>query len=218
MALTTVFFDLGETLVDETRYWQEWAGYLDVPSAEFLAVLHRVIAEGRPHREAFEAFQPGFDLTAAKRARIAAGTAYRLTAADFYDDALPCLRALRAAGYKTGIAGNQPREIEAELRDLVGSEVDFIATSEGLGAEKPEGAFFQRICALAEVPASSVVYVGDRMDNDVRPATAAGLLGIFLRRGPWAAAQDGAFDAAAEGIKIQGLMDLMARLPTRKPI
>ena len=28
-------------------------------------------------------------------------------------------------------------------------------------------------------------YVGDRMDNDIKPATTAGLHTIWIRRGPW---------------------------------
>ena len=30
-----------------------------------------------------------------------------------------------------------------------------------------------------------VAYVGDRVDNDVLPAAAAGLVAIHVRRGPW---------------------------------
>jgi FMN phosphatase YigB (HAD superfamily) len=30
-----------------------------------------------------------------------------------------------------------------------------------------------------------VLYVGDRLDNDIRPAQAAGMATALLRRGPW---------------------------------
>jgi FMN phosphatase YigB (HAD superfamily) len=33
--------------------------------------------------------------------------------------------------------------------------------------------------------ADEVAYVGDRVDNDVLPAAAAGLVAIHVRRGPW---------------------------------
>ncbi|MBA2247880.1 MAG: HAD hydrolase-like protein, partial [Chloroflexia bacterium] len=32
---------------------------------------------------------------------------------------------------------------------------------------------------------AQVVYVGDRLDNDVLPAQAIGMHAVFLRRGPW---------------------------------
>lgn len=38
--------------------------------------------------------------------------------------------------------------------------------------------------------AREVAYVGDRLDNDVLPAQEAGMVGIFLRRGPWAYLQE----------------------------
>ena len=45
--------------------------------------------------------------------------------------------------------------------------------------------FFVRLIAEAHVPAESILYVGDRLDNDVLPARAAGMRTVFLRRGPW---------------------------------
>ncbi len=211
MAITTVFFDLGETLVDETRYWRQWSEFLDVPFEEFLSVLHGVIAEGRHHREAFTHFRTDFDMADALSTRKAAGTDYVLELSDFYDDVLPCLQALRAAGYKTGIAGNQPKEIEAHLRSL-DLETDFIATSEGLGAEKPDAAFFRKICHLANAPERSVAYVGDRIDNDITPAVSSGLTGIFLVRGPWAKVQETTIDISPEAKKIQDLSELISTL------
>jgi FMN phosphatase YigB (HAD superfamily) len=35
------------------------------------------------------------------------------------------------------------------------------------------------------VAAEEIAYIGDRLDNDVLPARAAGMMAIFLRRGPW---------------------------------
>jgi FMN phosphatase YigB (HAD superfamily) len=32
---------------------------------------------------------------------------------------------------------------------------------------------------------ASVAYVGDRVDNDVLPALAAGMRAVWVRRGPW---------------------------------
>ncbi len=36
-----------------------------------------------------------------------------------------------------------------------------------------------------ECDADEVAYVGDRVDNDVLPAAAAGLVAVHVRRGPW---------------------------------
>jgi len=45
---------------------------------------------------------------------------------------------------------------------------------------------------------SELVYVGDRVDNDVVPAVQAGLVAIHIRRGPWGYLQDGAERAHAQ--------------------
>jgi FMN phosphatase YigB (HAD superfamily) len=60
-----------------------------------------------------------------------------------------------------------------------------IGTSDGWGAEKPGSEFFQRLIQEAGSPAEQILYVGDRLDNDVKPAQQQGIATAFLRRGPW---------------------------------
>ena len=38
---------------------------------------------------------------------------------------------------------------------------------------------------LAGAPADKIAYVGDRVDTDVAPALAAGMVAVHVRRGPW---------------------------------
>ena len=106
MFISAVFFDVGETLIDEQRLWNGWATYLGVPPAEFLKALDEIIAGGQHHRRVFDRFKKGFDLEAARRERTARGEADTISIADLYPDARSCLHALRDAGYLTGIAGN----------------------------------------------------------------------------------------------------------------
>ncbi|MEP6968027.1 MAG: HAD family hydrolase, partial [Pseudomonadota bacterium] len=153
--IRTVVFDVGETLIDETRHWGQWADWLSVPRLTFFAVLGVVIERGEHHRAVFDLVRPGIDLAAEMERRRAAGWAYGLEAADFYPDALPCLRALRAAGYRLGVAGNQPEEAEAALT-AVGLAADFIASSARWGVEKPSAAFFARLIEAAGVPAADI--------------------------------------------------------------
>jgi FMN phosphatase YigB (HAD superfamily) len=60
----------------------------------------------------------------------------------------------------------------------------FFGPSPG-GVEKPSPGFFERIATECGMAAGDVPYVGDRVDNDVLPALAAGVVAVFLRRGPW---------------------------------
>ena len=187
--ITTVVFDVGETLVDETRHWGEWADWMGVPRLTFFAALGAVIARGQHHRQVFDVLSPGFDVEAAGRAREAAGWRYGFEPADFYPDALPCLTTLAAAGMRIGIVGNQPEAAEGSLAAL-GVTADFIASSARWGIEKPSPAFFARVAEAAGSAIEQIAYVGDRLDNDVIPAQAAGMLAVFIRRGPWAYIDD----------------------------
>lgn len=182
--LSAVFFDVGETLVDESREYGTWADWLGVPRHTFSAVFGAVIARGGDYRETFQHFRPGFHLSVERKRRAAAGQPESFNEDNLYPDARPCLAALRAQGVLVGVAGNQTAHAEEILRSLK-LPVDVIGTSDGWGAEKPEAAFFERLVTEAGCPAGEILYVGDRLDNDVAPAQHAGMATAFLRRGPW---------------------------------
>ncbi|MDQ2860070.1 MAG: HAD family hydrolase [Pseudomonadota bacterium] len=182
--IRAVVFDVGETFIDETRHWGEWADWLGVPRLTFFAVLGATIERGEHHRAVFDHFRSGFDIDAETQARQAAGWIYGFEPKDFYPDAVPCLRRLRVAGYRIGVAGNQPQEAEAALR-AAGVAADFIASSASWGVEKPSAAFFDRVAEAAWIQPVQIAYVGDRLDNDILPALHAGMTAIHIRRGPW---------------------------------
>ncbi|ETK31683.1 HAD family hydrolase [Microbispora sp. ATCC PTA-5024] len=184
MRLEAVFFDVGETLVDETREYGTWADWLGVPRHTFSAVFGAVIAQGGDYRETFERFRPGFDLHLERERRARRGQAETFGEENLYPDARPCLAELAAMGVRLGLAGNQTARAERILRSL-GLPVDVIGTSDGWGVEKPDRAFFRRVVAEAGCAPGAVLYVGDRLDNDIRPAQEAGLRTALVRRGPW---------------------------------
>ncbi len=210
-AIEVVVFDVGETLVDETRHWAEWADWLDAPQLTFFAALGMVIARGEPHRRAFQLVRPDIDVDAEIRRRAAAGWTYRFERGDFYSDALPCLADLKDAGYRIGIAGNQPEAAEAAL-EAVGLGADFIASSARWGVEKPDPAFFAKVVEAANAPAAAIAYVGDRLDNDVLPAKRAGMRAVFLRRGPWGVLHATYPEAAEADLRLESLAELPAAL------
>jgi HAD superfamily hydrolase (TIGR01662 family) len=182
--IRAVVFDVGEALVDETREYGSWADWLGVPRHTFSAVFGHVIATGRDHRESFQVFRPGFDLDAERQARADAGRPETFGEEDLYPDVRPALERLRALRLQVGVVGNQTARAESILRSL-GLPVDWIATSAGWGVEKPEPEFFDRVVAETGAEPDEVLYVGDRLDNDIRPALAAGLHTVLVRRGPW---------------------------------
>ncbi len=177
-----VVFDVGETLVDETRVWSAWADVVGIPRLTFMAVLGAVIARGGAHQEVFS--QLGLPHWEQHRDQLEASYG-AIVDGDLYPDVRPSLEALRAADYRLAIVGNQPARRTADLRAL-DLPVEVIAMSDEMGIAKPDPAYFARVLELLGSPdPRSVAHVGDRVDNDVLPAAAAGLRSIWIRRGPW---------------------------------
>ncbi|MEU2032133.1 HAD family hydrolase [Nocardia amamiensis] len=182
--ISAVVFDVGETLVDETREYGTWADWLGVPRHTFSAVFGAVIASGLDYREAFQVFQPGFDLDRERQARADAGQAEWFGEGDLYPDVRPALSKLREMGVWVGIAGNQTLRAGALLRGL-DLPADLIVTSDDWGVQKPAPGFFEKLIEIAPCPADEIIYVGDRIDNDVSPAKSAGMRTAYIQRGPW---------------------------------
>jgi len=168
VALKAVVFDVGETLVDETGMWERAADAAGVPRFTLMGVLGGLAARGEHHSRAWR-------LLGVEHPRSA------WDADDFYPDALPCLERLRDRGLLVGAVGNTPAEAEELLRP----HVELTGSSARWGIEKPAPAFFERIVGESGVQADEIAYVGDRVDNDVEPALAAGMVAVHVRRGPW---------------------------------
>lgn len=177
-----VCLDVGETLIDETRIWSIWAAELRIPRLTLFAAIGAVVAREGEHRDIFEIF--GIDDWRTRVAAVEAGYG-GFQPDDLYPDALSSIEGLRTAGYRLAIVANQPAARSVELRAL-GVSAELITMSDEMGVAKPDPAFFSRALELMGGPApADVAYVGDRVDNDVLPAMAAGLRSIWLRRGPW---------------------------------
>jgi HAD superfamily hydrolase (TIGR01549 family) len=211
VAIRSVVFDVGETLVDETRMWGEWADWLGVTRLTFFAALGAVIAARQHHHRVFGLVRPGIDLAREREARQAQGGLTRIESRDLYPDAVPTLKRLRTAGLSIGLAGNQPAEAEAQIRAL-GLAVDFVASSARWGVEKPDPEFFKRIVAESGVAPSQIAYVGDRLDNDVLPAVTLGMIGVFVRRGPWGVIHATWPEVARASLRLESLEELPGAL------
>jgi HAD superfamily hydrolase (TIGR01549 family) len=184
---SAVAFDIGETLIDETRIWARWADRLGVPRLTFMGVLGGVAAQGRSHREVFETFRPGFNLTEELerwRADDPDGLRENFDLDDLYPDVRPVFARLKQMQKRVVIAGNQPAQARTALEEMdLGA--DEILISADLGFEKPSRGFFEKVADVAGAKPSDVLYVGDRLDNDVLPAKAVGMQTVLIRRGPW---------------------------------
>lgn len=208
-----VIFDIGETLIDETRYWKQWAVELGFPELTWFAILGGVIGRSDDHRKAFEIARPGFNLFDEVTKRGAGGDGYFegneawFGRDDLYPDAIPCLQRVREAGFRVGIAGNQTAGMEARLQEM-GITLDLAASSGRWKTYKPDPEFFTRLAEEAGSRAEDITYVGDYVTNDIIPSLNAGMRPVFIRRGPWGFLQQ---ENCPEGVTI---IDSLDQLPT----
>ena len=175
MTVRAVFFDVGETLVDEERIWREVARAAGLQPHVVFAALGMTIARGEDHWALW-------DHLGVERP-VGVWERFDYDDIDLYPDVVPCLERLRSEGLFVGLAGNQSRTMEAWARATLPADV--VTSSDGVGARKPDPAFFERLVELAGTEARELAYVGDRVDNDVLPALGVGLVAVHLRRGPW---------------------------------
>ncbi len=215
--IKAVVFDVGETLIDETRIWSRWADRLGVPRLTFLGVLGGMAALDRHHRDAFEVVRPGIDVEdeiARWHEDDPDGLRENFDADDLYPDVRAALAELRRRGLKVIVAGNQPPQAKAALvrMDL---PVDEVFTSAEWGVEKPDPAFYRKVAQVAGVSEQDILYVGDRLDNDVLPAARAGMRTALIRRGPWGYLHAERPEAQAADMVVDGLNDLLDRLLDR---
>lgn len=100
-----------------------------------------------------------------------------------YPDVEPALRDLRERGVTVVIASNW----DCSLPEWLGPTgildlVDAVVTSAEVGAAKPSPRVFERALGVAGVDAAEALHVGDKVDNDIEGAAAAGVHAVLLQR------------------------------------
>lgn len=92
------------------------------------------------------------------------------------------LEELRERGVAVGIiTNNMTAEQEAKLAFCkLDPLIDFMVTSEEVGAPKPEGAIFGAALERADCRASEAVVVGDSWESDVAGASSAGIRAVWF--------------------------------------
>ena len=120
---------------------------------------------------------PGLDHAAARRAMLGA---LEFTP---YGDVMPALGELRERGLVLVIASNW----DCSLPEWLGPTgilelVDGVVTSAEVGAAKPDPRVFERALAVAGVEPGAALHVGDKVDNDLEGAAAAGMRGVLVQR------------------------------------
>jgi putative hydrolase of the HAD superfamily len=190
-----VFFDLGQTLVDEwdfiahfdSRFLEILNGFgARIDQRNYRAVRDSVIRDrkighGSVKELVIEVCRllspPGYDKAIMGRLepQVKQG---RKEFFQFFDDAAPTLEVL-SKKCNMGIIANQSEDIN-ELIEKSGLDRLFKvqAISSGVGLKKPDPEIFELALKQAGRPAGECVMVGDRLDTDICPANTLGMTTI----------------------------------------
>ncbi len=100
-----------------------------------------------------------------------------------FPDARPALLAARAHGARVVVVSNWDVSLTEVLeRAGLAPLLHAVVTSAAIGAAKPAAAIFAHALALAGVPATEALHVGDSEADDVAGAVAAGIRAVLLAR------------------------------------
>ncbi|HEY4008298.1 MAG TPA: RbtT/DalT/CsbX family MFS transporter [Pseudonocardia sp.] len=181
-----VLFDVGGTLYDDDCYAKAIRAAVhelrpQVSDTEFWAAYDASRDRGTvPLRESIADAFVGGDW------RLVHETTMRLwdyPADALYPDVKHALAAL-SQHYKLGVVANSTdRVLEAMARDDISQYLTVVALAPQVGFEKPDRRLFDHALREAGVPASRAVFVGNRLDTDVRPARAIGMRSVWMLRG-----------------------------------
>lgn len=167
-----LFFDIGSTLVDESRanehrlldaiagtdfsYEQAWAQAVRLARQNIAHPLKRLGLPLTPWHSEDEAVYP---------------------------QAADCLAALHRR-YRIGIIANQSPGTAGRMEQYGLSQyLDLVVASAEEGLEKPDPRIFEIALKRAGCSPDQAVMIGDRLDNDIAPAKRLGLKTIWVRQG-----------------------------------
>jgi HAD superfamily hydrolase (TIGR01509 family) len=100
---------------------------------------------------------------------------------DLYEDALPAVEALRAAGLRIGLLSNSARDVREFARHH-GLVVDAGISSFHHGHTKPHASIFRAVLDPLEVEPEESAMIGDTIADDIEGALALGMRAILLDR------------------------------------
>ena len=177
MGIRWIFFDLGSTLLDESRAVHrriiETVKGSNITYQMFQDTMLEAFCENRDgYREALERF-------GLKK------MPWRSGEERMYPGVKDLLVRLRGQ-YSLGVIANQVPGVESRLRDFgILEYFELVIASAEVGLSKPDPRIFQLALDRAGCRAEQTVMVGDRLDNDMIPARALGMKTVWVRQGDW---------------------------------
>ena len=174
-----LFFDIGSTLVDETKVYEGRFKYI----AEKSGLSYDEVCES-----VFELFKQNKkgDKELMKHLGLVVPD-WKSEDEVLYLDTKLVLQKLscKSGGkYEIGIIANQNPGSKKRLESFgILEYIDLVVASAEEGCAKPDRTIFEIALSRAGVQASDSVMIGDRIDNDIIPANEIGMKTVWVKQG-----------------------------------
>lgn len=176
MSIDWVFLDVGTTLVDEERAYNHRASEM---------IQNTNITFEEFDKKRIEFAKQGLDgnSNAIKYFNFKK-TLWHYEDEILYNDTIEILEYLVNKGYKLGIIANQKSGLKNRLEKFcILKYFNLVIASEEVGVSKPNKKIFEIALLKANCKARECVMIGDRLDNDIIPATQIRMKTIWIRQG-----------------------------------
>ena len=185
-----MFLDIGSTLVDEedcvqdriARFQESFRDSgVSISAMEIRGAIEKAASEHAP--ATFARALETLPIPKSVRERVQREVGWRSELERPFPDAKAVLTAL-SERYSLGVIANQSLGSEARLeRHGLMSFISHCLASAELGLKKPDPAIFRMALEKADCRPEEAVMVGDRLDNDIRPAKRLGWKTIRIKQG-----------------------------------
>ncbi len=170
-----LFFDIGSTLIDEEKVYQNLfenlSAKVGMPVEE---IQNKVI-------DANKSNQNGFNYVVASLGVQKPTWQNHLEM--LYPDTITSLQKL-SQRYKLGIIANQSLGLQSRLEQFgILQYFTVIVSSADVGVAKPDKAIFEIALKKCGCKANRTTMVGDRLDNDIQPANSVGMNTVWVKQG-----------------------------------
>lgn len=176
MDIKWLFFDIGSTLVDETKAYDHRAREM---------IENTNITFDDFDKKRIELAKLGFDGNSEAIKYFGLNkTPWHSEDEVPFADSISVLDLLKCRGYKLGIIANQiPGAKERLERFGLLKYFTVVVTSAEIGVAKPDRLIFEKALELAGCQPQNAVMIGDRLDNDIIPAKVIGMNAVWVRHG-----------------------------------
>lgn len=176
-----IFFDVGYTLVDESKVWQERCKeQAQTDEARSLGlsaedIYNEIVEASLSHKPQYR--------TVVKKFNFKEVAPYRHGLEEIYPEATEVLEKL-SKSYKLGIIANQSDGLTQRLEEWgILQYFSLIISSWDCQVMKPDKKIFEIALEKAGCEPCEAAMVGDRLDNDIYPAKQIGMKTVWIKQG-----------------------------------